>query len=100
MRGQPSASRRISSLDAVREGCSSQPRVSNKPTTIYYLRGLLAGDARQLAIWSRGMSHYYTRWCEKHGDWDDDVDNPSEGCPQCIGDGSFKTRSQLEGELS
>ena len=28
------------------------------------------------------MSHYYTRWCSTHGEWDDDVDNPSD-CPEC-----------------
>ena len=45
------------------------------------------------------MSHYIERWCAKHGEWDDDVDSPSEGCPACIEDGSFKTRAQLEREL-
>ena len=45
------------------------------------------------------MSHYYTRWCETHGDWDDDVDQPEEGCPICIKEGLFKTRAQLEAEL-
>lgn len=28
------------------------------------------------------MSHYIEQWCEKHGDWDMDVDNPG-GCPDC-----------------
>ena len=46
------------------------------------------------------MSHYYTRWCETHGDWDDDVDQPEEGCPTCIKEGLFKTRAQLEAELA
>ena len=46
------------------------------------------------------MSHYITRWCSKHGDWDDDVDHTAEACPLCIADGSFKTRGQLERELA
>lgn len=29
------------------------------------------------------MSAYITRYCKTHGEWDDDVDNPSE-CPICI----------------
>ena len=29
------------------------------------------------------MSATYTRWCRFHGEWDDDLDNPSE-CPKCI----------------
>lgn len=29
------------------------------------------------------MSHYYERHCATHGEWDDDVDNPSD-CPDCI----------------
>lgn len=28
------------------------------------------------------MSAYITRYCETHGDWDMDVDNPGS-CPQC-----------------
>lgn len=41
------------------------------------------------------MSHYITRWCPEHGDWDDDVDNPSEACEACIKEGKFQTREQL-----
>ena len=33
------------------------------------------------------MSHYYTRWCYKHGDWDQDVDRPYEACPTCTEQG-------------
>jgi hypothetical protein len=29
------------------------------------------------------MSAYYTRWCKEHGEWEMDIDNPSE-CPKCI----------------
>ena len=46
------------------------------------------------------MSRYIQRWCEHHGDWDEDVDNPAEGCPICIEKGMFKTRQQLERELA
>lgn len=28
------------------------------------------------------MSAYITRWCPSHGEWDEDVDNPS-ACPTC-----------------
>ena len=28
------------------------------------------------------MSHYIGRVCAEHGEWDEDVDNPSD-CPQC-----------------
>jgi len=29
------------------------------------------------------MSAYYTQWCQTHGEWSMDIDNPSE-CPKCI----------------
>ena len=29
------------------------------------------------------MSAYVSRRCQKHGEWDDDVDCPSE-CPECL----------------
>ena len=29
------------------------------------------------------MSATYTQWCKTHGEWDMDIDNPSE-CPECI----------------
>ena len=29
------------------------------------------------------MSHYIGRYCEKHGEWDVDVDNVRERCPEC-----------------
>lgn len=29
------------------------------------------------------MSHYIERHCPSHGDWDMDVDNPTEYCPKC-----------------
>ena len=41
------------------------------------------------------MSSYITRWCAKHGDWDEDVDNPEEACPECIAQGWFITRKKL-----
>jgi len=46
------------------------------------------------------MSAYITRWCQEHDEWDEDMDNPSEGCPACIAEGKFKTRAQLEHELA
>jgi hypothetical protein len=30
------------------------------------------------------VSHYFSRYCVTHGEWDCDVDNPSEDCPGCI----------------
>jgi hypothetical protein len=39
------------------------------------------------------VSSYYTRWCAIHGEWDDDVDCPSE-CPECLEAGTAP--SQLE----
>lgn len=33
------------------------------------------------------MSHYYTRWCEKHGEWDQDIDRPGEECAECVEEG-------------
>lgn len=44
------------------------------------------------------MSHYITRWCQEHGEWDDDVNSPEEGCPTCIAEGKFQTRADLERE--
>jgi hypothetical protein len=41
------------------------------------------------------MSEYITRWCELHGDWDEDIDNPAEACPACLATGLFQTRAQL-----
>lgn len=29
------------------------------------------------------MSHYIGRYCGKHGEWDMDVDNVMEKCPDC-----------------
>lgn len=29
------------------------------------------------------MSATYTQWCKQHGEWNMDIDNPSE-CPKCI----------------
>lgn len=29
------------------------------------------------------MSHYVPQYCEKHGEWDMDVDDPNERCPKC-----------------
>lgn len=45
------------------------------------------------------MSHYIERRCERHGDWSDDIDCPSEACPACIQAGLFKTRSDLLEEI-
>ena len=44
------------------------------------------------------MSHYITRWCPIHGEWDDDVDNSAEACPTCITEGQIKSRADLERE--
>jgi len=44
------------------------------------------------------MGASITRWCQEHGEWDDDVDNLEEGCPDCIEEGKFKTRGQLLNE--
>ena len=33
------------------------------------------------------MSVYIERWCQKHGEWSEDVDNPSE-CPACLAEGT------------
>lgn len=30
------------------------------------------------------MSAYITRWCSKHGEGDQDVDDPYEECPDCV----------------
>ncbi len=33
------------------------------------------------------MSSYITRYCEKHGDWEQDVDDPYAECSQCEAEG-------------
>lgn len=37
------------------------------------------------------MSAYTTRLCLEHGEWDDDVDNPSD-CPDCIKEGKTEVQ--------
>jgi len=52
------------------------------------------------------MSHYYPRWCETHGEWDQDVDRPYEECPDCtklgIAPSQLETKrvKQLEDDLA
>lgn len=41
------------------------------------------------------MSAYITRWCPIHGEWDDDVDKPSE-CPTCLDEGIAHSQLQAE----
>jgi hypothetical protein len=51
------------------------------------------------------MSSYITRWCAIHGEWDDDVDLPSE-CPECLEAGTApiqleaREKASLRAELA
>lgn len=44
------------------------------------------------------MSSYISRWCDKHGDWEQDVDHPGEECPDCVEVG--ESPSQIAYRLS
>lgn len=44
------------------------------------------------------MSAYTTRLCLEHGEWDDDVDNPSD-CPDCIKEGKTEVQ-RLNAEIA
>ena len=35
------------------------------------------------------MSHYITKWCAEHGEWDEDVDNAFNECPDCEREGKL-----------
>jgi len=41
------------------------------------------------------MSSYVMRWCKNHGDWEEDVDNPEEACPECVAQGWTIPREKL-----
>jgi len=34
------------------------------------------------------MSSYISRWCERHGEWEQDIDNPWQECPACVREGT------------
>lgn len=42
------------------------------------------------------MSSYCTRYCSEHGEWDDDIDHPSD-CPDCEREGKTYT-ARLEAQ--
>ena len=42
------------------------------------------------------MSHYYTRWCDTHGEWDQDIDRPGDECPDCTAAGTAPSQLQAK----
>lgn len=46
------------------------------------------------------MSSYITRWCGKHGEWEQDVDDQYAECPQCVEEGITPTQLAYKATLA